>query len=128
VLCCTKNQKSLEPKGVESENVAPVATFPLQLVAVDVVKSLIRNFSISVGDYDRPKEDKAVFAGVEDGAPSAEVISARVFIWPGSLLYSVLFLCGLLGTPHISQNYPLRIIMVFKYLKPCTNEYIYVLL
>ena len=63
MLYCTKNQKSLEPKGVESENVALVATFPWQLVAVDVVKSLIRNFSISVGDYDRPKEDKAVFAG-----------------------------------------------------------------
>ena len=63
MLCCTKNQKSLEPKGVESENVAPVATFPLQLVAVDVVMSLIGNSSISVGDYVRPKEDKAVFAG-----------------------------------------------------------------
>ena len=59
----TKNQKSLEPKGVESENVAPVATFLLQMVALDVVKSLIGNFSISVLNYDRPKEDKPVFAG-----------------------------------------------------------------
>ena len=62
MLCCTKNQKSLEPKGVESDNVAPVALFICRKMgAVDVVKSLIGNSSISVGNYDRPKEDKVCY-------------------------------------------------------------------
>ena len=43
-----------------------------------VVKSLIGNSSISVGDYDRPKKNKTVFAG-----------HAKPFYLPDSVHWSV---------------------------------------